>query len=133
MILLDTHALVWLDEGNLLLGTNTRQLIEETFQQGTIAVASISFLEVAMLMEKQRLNISMQMEQWRTELLASGITEIPLSGAIGIQAAQLPGFHGDPADRMITATALQTGSTLITADQKILSYSNSLKRRDARL
>ena len=57
--------------------------------------------------------------------------EIPVDGEIGIRANSLAGFHSDPADRIIVASALQ-GHRLLTADDRILTWSGSLDRLDAR-
>jgi PIN domain nuclease of toxin-antitoxin system len=61
----------------------------------------------------------------------SGLNEIPLDGAIGIRAGQLADMHGDPADRIIVATAL-AGHTLVTSDRQILAWPGALERIDAR-
>jgi len=60
------------------------------------------------------------------------LIELPVTGEIGIRAAQLEGFHGDPADRLIMATALHHGATLMTLDKKILAWQGSLKSWDVR-
>lgn len=58
--------------------------------------------------------------------------EIAVDGEIGITAATLQGFHGDPADRLITSTALVRGDRLLTADGKILDWEGVVQRQDAR-
>ena len=68
---------------------------------------------------------------WRDELLQEGFIEIPVNGGIGIRANQLAGLPGDPADRIIVATALE-GHRLITADDRILSWPGQLDTLDAR-
>ena len=55
----------------------------------------------------------------RRKILGQGIREIAIDGGIGIGAADLTGFNGDPADRIIVATALANDATLITADRPI--------------
>jgi PIN domain nuclease of toxin-antitoxin system len=60
------------------------------------------------------------------------VREWPLTGEVGIAAATLLDFHPDPADRFITATALLYGATLVTADDRILTWSGTLRRHDAR-
>ena len=122
MILLDTHVLVWLDEGNSRLGADTLLHINSALASGTLAVSAISFWEIAMLVRKNRLEMQLDPGIWRNDLLNSGLREIPMDGAIGIRAAELSRFHGDPADRIIVATALQIAATLVTADQKILGW-----------
>ena len=133
MLLLDTHVLVWLDEGNPRLGKAALQTINEALATGQLGVATISFWEVAMLIEKQRLTMQPGLADWRFELLQAGLLEIPLDGATAIRAAQLPLFHGDPADRMIVATAIEITATLMTADEKILSWNQLNQKIDARL
>ena len=131
MILLDTHILIWLDEGSPRLGKDTLQRINKEFNGGIIAVSAISFWEISMLVQKQRLEIRMPLDDWRGELIQSGVQEIPVDGSISICAGGLQNFHGDPADRLIVATALKFESTLITADQKILSWKDPKFRVDA--
>ena len=67
---------------------------------------------------------------WRRDLIAQGLVEIPVSGVIGVRAGMLAGLHGDPADRLIVATALE-GHQLLTADRRILDWSGQLNRLDA--
>ncbi len=132
MILLDTHVLVWLDERGSRLGKRALQRIDEEFGAGKLAVSAISFWEISMLIQKGRLDLRLEMDVWRKELLQNGLLEIPLDGTIAIRAGGLQDFHGDPADRLIVATALQTSSTLITADQKILAWKDLNLKYDAR-
>jgi len=107
MILLDTHVLVWLDEASSRLGSDATAQIDTAFQAGEVAVSAISFWEVAMLVRKGRIRMDMDLSVWRNDLLEQGVIELPVTGEIGIKAAGLESFHGDPADRLIAATALQ--------------------------
>lgn len=132
MILLDTHVLIWLDEGNEQLGTESLALINEAYHKYELIVAAITFWEVAMLVSKSRIELSMDGLEWRSDLLKSGMLEIPTDGHIGILAAQLDDFHGDPADRLIMATAIKQQATLITADKKILQWRGPVPCLDAR-
>ncbi len=84
-----------------------------------------------MLHGKGRIDLGHDMRAWRTRLLADGLVEIPVDGDIAIRANGLAGLHADPADRLIVATALG-GHTLVTADERILSWSGRLDRLDAR-
>lgn len=124
MILLDTHVLVWLDEGGPRLGKRALQRIDAEFSASNLAVSAISFWEISMLIQKGRLDMRLALDVWRRELLEKGLREIPLDGAIAIRAGSLQDFYGDQADRLIVATAFQTSSTLMTADQKILAWKN---------
>ncbi len=133
MLILDTHALVWLDEGSPRLGEKALQTIDRALAAGQLGVASISFWEIAMLVGKKRLNIQMELDIWRMELLQNGLREIPLQGSTAVRAGQLMDFHGDPADRMIVATALENAASLMTADQKILGWHALHRKIDASL
>ena len=131
MILLDTHTLIWLDEGSKKLGIKSRLLLDHALKDRQLFVSTISFWEVAMLIEKKRLSLSIDVYQWRQSLLKNGLNEVQLTGIIAMEAAKLKDFHGDPADRIIVATALNQGATLCTADKKILSWEHQLQHYDA--
>lgn len=133
MILLDTHTLVWLDEGSDRLGEVALSHINSALAEDELFVATISFWEVAMLANKSRITIPMGVKKWRASLLENGLKETDLNGTTAIESAMLDDFHGDPADRMIVATALHTNAILCTADQKILDWKSDLKCLDARL
>ena len=85
-----------------------------------------------MLLDKGRVSMSESITIWRSNLMKNGLQEIPLTGRIAIQSATLKDFHGDPADRMIVATAISSESTLCTADQKILAWEYDLLRFSAK-
>lgn len=131
LILLDTHTLVWLIDGNKRMGQGSRKLIDAAFQDDVVATSAISFWEIAMLVERGRLALTMPVKDWRRRVLEAGVLEIPVSGEIGIAAVDLKNFHPDPADRIITATAIINSAQLLTADTLILSWNGSLERHDA--
>jgi PIN domain nuclease of toxin-antitoxin system len=81
-------------------------------QQGYLAVSAITFWEVAMLISKGRITLSLPVTAWRWDLLRLGLVEIPLDGEIGLAATQLD-LHGDPADRLIVATTQLKGGVLM--------------------
>lgn len=83
-----------------------------------------------MLQAKKRL-ILPPLKQWRRELIAMGLKEIPIDGESGILANELVNFHSDPADRLIIATAVANNALLVTADQRILKWQGNLERMDA--
>lgn len=130
-VLLDTHAVIWLATDNTSLGKRSRALADEALAESQLAVASISFWEIAMLVAKGRLQALIPPTDLRVRLLDAGITEIPLSGDIALLAVSLDGLHGDPADRFIAASAIMHRAMLITADANLLAWKNALKRHDA--
>lgn len=130
MILLDTHVLIWLDQDNPKLGPKCRTAIDEALADDDLAVSAISFWEVAMLVAKQRLAIAIALTQWRRDLIAGGIRELPIDGRVGLLAADLE-LHRDPADRFVAATATINDATLATADQRLLTWQTNVERLDA--
>lgn len=131
LILLDTHVLIWLDQGNPRLGRRARRMADAALGGQRLVVSAISFWETALLAQMGRIELSQSLDRWRAELLDRGLQEIAVSGEIAIGAAALPEFHPDPADRIIVATATLLGSVLISADQRILRWPGALRRQDA--
>ena len=134
MILLDTHVLVWASLAPERLGNQASRRFEQAWAGGgqSVGVSAVSFWEVAMLVAKGRLHLEQSPMQWRRTWLAAGLAEWPLSGAIGIGAVLLDGFHANPSDRWIVATALDLGAELLTADERLLAWSGPLTCVDAR-
>lgn len=131
MLILDTQALVWLVTDDGKLGGTARRAIGDVWSNGDMAVSAITFWEIAMLHAKERLDFATDFGTLRASLFQDGLHEIPVDGEIGIKAAQLPDFHGDPADRIIVATALDDHQ-LVTSDKKILDWNGNLSCLDAR-
>ena len=84
-----------------------------------------------MLKDKGRIVFPDDVLLWRRGQLASGWTEIPVNGEIAARAGALPNIHGDPADRIVVATA-QEGHLLVTSDRQILAWPGPLQCLDAR-
>lgn len=131
MILLDTHVLVWLVESSPRLGTQAIEKIDTAFLSGIAAVSAISFWEVGTLVRKGRITLEMDLAAWRDDLVKQGLNELPVTGDIAIRAAGLENFHGDPADRLIAASAVHHSATLVTADARLLTSSLAIKCLDA--
>ena len=132
-VLLDTSALIWAVEGHERLGPDSRNIADAALGEGRLFVSAISFWEVALLVGRGRMALAYPSSEWRQIALGLGIEELPLTGEIAIRAAELDGLPGDQADRMITATAMAQGATLITADASILGWSGTVARHDARI
>ena len=125
MLVIDTHVLVWWAGATGDLSVKSRRSIDRTLKgQGEIIISSISAWEVAMLVQKGRLLLSMEVERWLEEVAAvDGVRFHPVDNEVAVKSASLPGkFHKDPADRMIVATARKLAVPLVTADEKILRY-----------
>ena len=132
MILLDTHVLVWADSDDRKLGRKTRAIINQLWAQGKVAVPSIVFWEAGLLQARRRIKLPTSVKEWRDAILAAGVIELSLDGAVAVRSLDLAGLHDDPADRFIVATALVHGATLVTADERLLDWRHALPRQDAR-
>ena len=126
-MLLDTHVLLWHERGDRKLGRRARGEIERSWLEDNVAVSAISFWEVGMQLQKGRLGFYLDLDAWRLDLLDQGLIEVPVDGAIAARAGLLQDIHGDPADRLIVATA-QEGHRLVTADRGILEWPGRLSR-----
>lgn len=125
MIAVDTHVLVWLATGaRQMISKKAMKRITEELDRGEIWVSAISAWEIAMLVERERLILSVDVESWLGKVSEiDAIRFQPVSNKIAIESVRLPGeFHKDPADRIIVATARTMGLALITADEKIQAY-----------
>jgi PIN domain nuclease of toxin-antitoxin system len=124
MIVLDTHAWLWWLSNPEKLSITASKRIERELGDGKICISSISTWEIAMLIEKGRLELSMDVIDWiaLSESLPS-VTFVPVNNRIAVRSVQLRGnLHNDPADRIIIATAIEMEAVLISADRKILDY-----------
>lgn len=119
-ILLDTHAWIWWINDPSKLSRPSKQHIKQAMQQNAIYISAISAWEVTMLVAKKRLAFELDVQDWvsRSEALP-WVQFVPIDTAIAVKAAQLKNFHPDPADRLIVATALFFGLSLISKDEKI--------------
>ncbi len=122
MIVLDTHAWIWWLRRSPELSPHVAELLDQADQ---LVLPSIVIWEVAMLVRKQRLQLpaDQDLDLFVRIALAHSRTRLwPLTPGIGIRAGMIgPQLHGDPADRLIVATALELGAPLATRDERITS------------
>jgi len=124
VIVLDTHAWIWWVSNPGLLSARAKAAINRAIEANELCVSSISAWEVAVLVNRGRLQLTMGVRDWiaRSESLPF-LRFVPVNNNIAIKSFELDGeFHGDPADRIIVATTLSIGANLITKDKKILNY-----------
>ena len=100
--------------------------IDAAMLVGEAAVSSVSFWELEHIRRNPKNGLARlpPTSSLRLRLLSDGLREIPPTGDIMVKSVQLgdAGFHKDPMDRIIVATALQTGCSLATADTQILVW-----------
>ena len=126
MIVLDTHAVLWWVNGDPQLSPNAHAAIEQELRGGggVILISAITAWEIALLLEKGRITLSMGIDDWLdTVEEIEGVRIVPVDVATAVESTRLPGeFHKDPADRMIVALARHFNAVLVTADEKINDY-----------
>ena len=121
MIVLDTHALVFYAGRPDDLSARARRRIDEEVAAGTAWFSSISVWEVAMLVRRGRLELSVGVEDWVAGVeTIPGLTALAVTNPIALRAVALPEeYPSDPADRLIAATALLLGAELVTKDRRL--------------
>jgi PIN domain nuclease of toxin-antitoxin system len=119
LILLDTHAVLWSLGDSPRLSRKARNAIDEARQAGPIHIASITLLEVARLAAAKHIATTATLDALLSSI-ETAFTVLPITAAVATATTRLPAsYPRDPADRIIGATALVHGATLITADQRI--------------
>jgi PIN domain nuclease of toxin-antitoxin system len=118
-ILLDSHVVHWWSAEPDRL---SRAAARSVAAAGELAVASISWFELGWLATHERIVVTIPVGAW-LESLSGQIRTIGITPRIADTAASLPSsFPGDPADRLIYATAIENGWTLVTKDQRLLAH-----------
>lgn len=118
-LLLDSHVLHWWSSEPEKLSRRADRAIEDADE---LAVSAISWYELAWLARHERIEVSGPVRGW-LEILTRGVRTIGISPAVAEAAVSLPSaFPGDPADRIIYATALETGWDLVTKDRRLRDH-----------
>lgn len=124
MIVLDTHVWVWFVSNPELLSKPAKKAIDAAMAQKEIFISSISAWEVALLVDKKRLELTLDITDWiaKSEKLPF-FQFIPVDNSVAVKSVNLPQpLHSDPADRIIIATAITIAASVVTKDEKILNY-----------
>jgi len=120
--LLDTNAWYWLANEPDKFGRKARAIVEDP--DNDLYVSTVSMLEFGQLAQNGRIVFRGTVGFWVDRGIgAFGLKTADMTREVALLAYALPGtFHRDPADRMLVATAITLGLTLVTADEKILAY-----------
>jgi len=124
MIVLDTHAWIWWVSNPEFLSETAKHRIDQEAAEGTVFISSISTWELALLVARGRLKLTMSPTDWVAAAEALPFFNfVPVTNSIALKSVHLPGaLHHDPADRIIIATAISMGAILVTKDEKIINY-----------
>ena len=125
-LVIDTHVWLWLESDPDRLSEQARSRIERAAQVGKLWVSVMSVWEIGMLVAKDRIRLSMPVDEWVRQASATpGMQMLGVVPEIALESTRLPdGPHGDPVDRLLMASARVHNLTLITADEKILAYAD---------
>jgi PIN domain nuclease of toxin-antitoxin system len=109
-----------------MLSRRARELVAEPDRYEELLLSAISVWEFCKLLEKGRLGISCDPEEWLSTALAMPkLRLVPLSPPIAYRSTALPGpFSADPADQIIVATAREENATIVTKDDVIRRYTH---------
>ncbi len=119
MLVLDSHILHWWSAEAHRVSRPATAALRGADE---LAVAAISWFELAWLAEHERITVTIPVRSW-LEQLAAQVRTLPLTPAIAATAVSLPSsFPGDPADRLIYATAIEHGCRLVTKDRKLRTH-----------
>ena len=124
--LLDTHTWVWWNMRPQNLSRKITKLIENTDGYDELLLSAISPWEFSKLLEKGKIGISCNPEEWiNTALEMTKLRFVHLTPIIAYRSTVLPKpFHDDPADQIIVASARHHHALLITKDRRLHDYPN---------
>jgi PIN domain nuclease of toxin-antitoxin system len=118
-VVLDSHVVHWWSAEPDRISAPAAKAIDEAEE---LVVADISWFELAWLVRHDRIVLTIPIAAW-LERLAAQVRTIPVTPAIANTAVSLPpSFPGDPADRLIYATAVEQGWPLITKDERLRTH-----------
>jgi PIN domain nuclease of toxin-antitoxin system len=119
-MVLDTHALIYDALTPARLSARTRKAIALAFTDRELACSDISLWEIAMLIARKRLDPVIDARQFLEDMIAARhVRVLPITAEIAVLAQSDAFSHGDPADRLIAATARLHRAPLITSDARL--------------
>ena len=125
MLLLDTHAFVWLASDQARLPRSALDTIRRS--AGRLYLSAISALEIGILVKRGRLTLPVAPAEFVERVLSQhGIQGVPVDRHIALASAELPDIHNDPFDRIVIATAQIHGLHILSRDRVIPTYPDTV-------
>ena len=119
MIVVDTHAALWVTQNPAQLSKRAHKALIEERERGTLAIADITLRELAVIIAKGRVRVNPPLPRYLS-FIESTFQVVPITAEIAERSLHFSAaYPKDPADRLIGATALVHGAKLVTADEKI--------------
>jgi PIN domain nuclease of toxin-antitoxin system len=116
VVVADTHALIWWVSRSEMLSGRARSVLD----QGPVGFTVITCMEIAFLVRRKRIDLSMDVNDWLEQLQAlPNVLLLPMTLEVAVAAANLPDTVRDPSDRLIVAQAILQGLPLVTKDRQI--------------
>jgi PIN domain nuclease of toxin-antitoxin system len=127
VILLDTHVLVWGMNNSPRLGRASRAIFQSPDDKSPLGISAITPWEIALLANKNRLTFEIDVAVWVALVFKHPrAVLVPIEPVVAVESTRLPGYRqGDPADRILVATARHLGVPVMTADRTILAYGDA--------
>ncbi len=128
-LLMDTHAWLWFIEEHPRLSSKViLDKIRRASEQEVLILSIISIWEIGLLVQNRKLVLEESIFAWVSNGIEhSKVIVKSLTIDSALNSASLPGtFHKDPADRVILATAIELGATIMTADEKMIAYAKEI-------
>lgn len=118
-LLLDTHIWLWLVGDPDRLSTQVTAALRNP--ENEVWISPVSSWEIVLLTERKRFQVGIEVDLWiRNSIRTLGLREAAFTHEVALEASRIDLPHRDPADRLLAATALVYGLTLVTADQRLL-------------
>jgi PIN domain nuclease of toxin-antitoxin system len=121
-VLFDTHALLWFLQGDPKLPRRWQTLGLDPKDEMYVSIAS--FWEIGIKLALGKLEVSSEYSRLPTEIVARGITWLPITHSHCIEAVGLPWHHRDPFDRMLAAQAIVEKVKILTNDDRLPHYTD---------
>ena len=119
-MLLDTHIWIWWLTGGGDLSMSERRTLDASAEIESPRISAISLWEAQMLNSRRRLTLQIPFESWLLQATLPGVVRvIPIDATVILELDRMPAMHGDPADRIVVATARALDLPLATHDRRI--------------